>query len=116
MPRPRRHHEARHGAGDIGVNTLARMPGYDRLLTDVRSLLESARLCYPNPPNRQSLIGELPSGAHMPMGPLEGLPNKIVASRYRTALPQERLITSELERTRRALDGRRAARPVPKGG
>ena len=45
---------------------------------------------------------------------LEGLPNKVVASEYRTALPDEKLIAAELERTRRILDERgRAALPSP---
>ncbi len=34
---------------------------------------------------------------------LDGLPNKVIAARYRTALPQERQIEGELNRTRRAL-------------
>lgn len=37
---------------------------------------------------------------------LEGLPNKILASQYRTALPSEELLTAELERTRKMLEGR----------
>ncbi len=41
---------------------------------------------------------------------LGGLPNKVVAAEYRTALPDERLIAAELERTRRVLDERRALR------
>jgi len=52
---------------------------------------------------------------------LEGLPNKVMAAEYRTALPDEKIIAAELERTRRALDGRRPLlkRPVDrkkKGG
>lgn len=43
---------------------------------------------------------------------LEGLPNKILAAEYRTALPDERLIADELERTRRLLD----VRQIEKGG
>ena len=41
---------------------------------------------------------------------LDGLPNKVVAAEYRTALPDERLIAAELDRTRRALDQSRAIR------
>jgi predicted nuclease of restriction endonuclease-like (RecB) superfamily len=45
---------------------------------------------------------------------LDGLPNKVVAAEYRTALPDERLIAAELERTRRALDESRAIRLLRK--
>ncbi len=38
---------------------------------------------------------------------LEGLPNKVLAAEYRTALPDEKLLAEELERTRRMLEGRR---------
>jgi hypothetical protein len=37
---------------------------------------------------------------------LEGLPNKVLAAEYRTALPDEKLLAEELERTRRMLEGR----------
>jgi predicted nuclease of restriction endonuclease-like (RecB) superfamily len=37
---------------------------------------------------------------------LEGLPNKVLAAEYRTALPDEKLLADELERTRRMLEGR----------
>ena len=40
---------------------------------------------------------------------LEGLPNKVLAAEYRTALPSEETLASELERTRKLLEGRRAA-------
>ncbi len=45
--------------------------------------------------------------------PLEGLPNKVIAAECRTALPDGQLISEELERTRRALDERRAAKRQP---
>ena len=35
---------------------------------------------------------------------LDGLPNKIMASEYRTVLPDENLLTSEIERARRAIE------------
>lgn len=38
---------------------------------------------------------------------LEGLPNKVMASEYRTVLPNEKLIAEELERASRALEARR---------
>lgn len=38
---------------------------------------------------------------------LEGLPNKVMATEYRTALPEERLIAEELDRTRRLLEERK---------
>ena len=44
---------------------------------------------------------------------LEGLPNKVMASEYRTALPEERTLVAEIERTRDALRGR-AFLPEPK--
>ena len=41
---------------------------------------------------------------------LEGLPNKVLAAQYRTTLPDERQLTAELERTRRALETREPPR------
>jgi predicted nuclease of restriction endonuclease-like (RecB) superfamily len=41
---------------------------------------------------------------------LEGLPNKVMATEYRTALPEERLIADELDRTRRLLEARKAVK------
>ncbi len=38
---------------------------------------------------------------------LDGLPNKILAAEYRTALPDEDILAAEIDRARRALDGRR---------
>lgn len=37
---------------------------------------------------------------------LEGLPNKILATEYRTKLPDERVLIAELEKTRRLLYAR----------
>jgi predicted nuclease of restriction endonuclease-like (RecB) superfamily len=37
---------------------------------------------------------------------LEGLPNKVLAAAYRTALPDEKVLVAELKRTRRLLSGR----------
>ena len=37
---------------------------------------------------------------------LEGLPNKVMAAEYRTALPDEKLLASEISRTQDALDSR----------
>jgi hypothetical protein len=37
---------------------------------------------------------------------LEGLPNKVLAAKYRTALPDEETFAAELARTRHARDGR----------
>lgn len=42
---------------------------------------------------------------------LEGLPNKVVAAEYRTALPDERLLAQEIDRTRAALERRRSEPP-----
>jgi YhcG PDDEXK nuclease domain len=38
---------------------------------------------------------------------LEGLPNKVLAAEYRTALPQERILAKEISRTRRQFDAGR---------
>ena len=40
---------------------------------------------------------------------LEGLPNKVLAAEYKTALPDERVLAEELARTRKALDAREEA-------
>ena len=37
---------------------------------------------------------------------LEGLPNKVLAAQYRTALPSEKTLAAELERTRKMLEAR----------
>jgi len=42
---------------------------------------------------------------------LEGLSNKVLAAEYRTALPDEKLLADELERTRRMLEGRQTKGP-----
>ena len=41
---------------------------------------------------------------------LEGLSNKVLTAEYRTALPDEKLLAEELDRTRRELEARRIAR------
>lgn len=43
---------------------------------------------------------------------LAGLPNKVLAAEYQTALPRERVLVEEIERTRQALE-QRATRPPP---
>ncbi len=42
---------------------------------------------------------------------LEGLPNKVLAAEYRTALPKESTLAEELKRTSLALEGQRLGRP-----
>jgi hypothetical protein len=37
---------------------------------------------------------------------LEGLPNKVLAAEYRTALPAERMLADEIKKTRRELERR----------
>lgn len=37
---------------------------------------------------------------------VEGLPNKVMAAEYQTTLPNEALLASEIDRTRKALDAR----------
>lgn len=44
---------------------------------------------------------------------LEGLPNKILAARYKTALPEENTLVAELEKTRKLLESRSRARHRP---
>jgi len=39
---------------------------------------------------------------------LEGLPNKVLASEYRTVLPDEKELAAEIERTQAVLERRRA--------
>lgn len=41
---------------------------------------------------------------------LDGLPNKVLAAEYRTALPEERLLVNAIEQTRRQIETR-ARRP-----
>ncbi len=41
---------------------------------------------------------------------LEGLPNKVLAAEYRTALPEERLLVEEIEKTRRQIETRRGTK------
>jgi predicted nuclease of restriction endonuclease-like (RecB) superfamily len=41
---------------------------------------------------------------------LDGLPNKVLAAEYRTALPKEKLLVAEINRTRAALERRRTPR------
>ncbi len=43
---------------------------------------------------------------------LEGLPNKVVAARYRTALPDEKLLAAEIDKTKNMLERRTGFRPV----
>ena len=39
---------------------------------------------------------------------LEGLPNKVLAAEYKTALPDEKSLVAEIDKTRKALEARRA--------
>lgn len=45
---------------------------------------------------------------------LDNLPNKVLAAEYRTTLPDEKLIATELEKTRRLLEERQKLRSVKK--
>jgi predicted nuclease of restriction endonuclease-like (RecB) superfamily len=42
---------------------------------------------------------------------LEGLPNKVLAAEYRTALPDEETLVAEIEKTRRRLEGQGIIKP-----
>jgi hypothetical protein len=44
---------------------------------------------------------------------LEGLPNKVMVTEYRTTLPTERRLVEAIETTKRKLEGRR---PTPRVG
>jgi hypothetical protein len=44
---------------------------------------------------------------------LEGLPNKVLATEYRTTLPKERLLVEAIETTKRELETRAHAQPRP---
>ena len=46
---------------------------------------------------------------------LDGLPNKILATEYRTVLPDEKLIADEIEKTRRQLEARPASAVLTRG-
>src|SRR5260370_40813876 len=46
---------------------------------------------------------------------LEGLPNKVLASTYRTTLPDEATLTAELDRTRKLLEDRTPPTAPKKG-
>jgi hypothetical protein len=37
---------------------------------------------------------------------LDGLPNKVMATEYRTALPDEKLVAAQLEKTRKLIESR----------
>jgi hypothetical protein len=57
-------------------------------------------------------------GAVLARYALEGLPNKIMASNYLTALPDKAMLEEELARTRRLLEARRGSgeeKEKPKG-
>ena len=45
---------------------------------------------------------------------LEGLPNKVLATEYRTTLPKERLLVEAIEATKRKLEGATTAKPKSK--
>ncbi|MCA0311663.1 MAG: PDDEXK nuclease domain-containing protein [Proteobacteria bacterium] len=60
-----------------------------------------------NPPVGLILCAE--KGAAEAHYALEGLPNKVLAAEYRTALPDEKILTEEVEKTRRELEARRIA-------
>jgi hypothetical protein len=42
---------------------------------------------------------------------LDGLPNKILAAKYRTALPEESVLAAEIEKARRRLEARHTMKP-----
>ena len=52
------------------------------------------------------LASELYSRQEAQKYSLEGLPNKVLATEYRTTLPQERLLVEEIEKSRSQLEKR----------
>ena len=42
---------------------------------------------------------------------LEGLPNKVLAAEYRTALPEERILVEEINKTKKQIEARSESRP-----
>ena len=42
---------------------------------------------------------------------LEGLPNKVLAAEYRTALPEERLLVEEINKTKKQIKARSESKP-----
>ena len=46
---------------------------------------------------------------------LEGLPNKVMATEYRTTLPGEKLLASEIDRTRHVIELRATVAPMTLG-
>jgi predicted nuclease of restriction endonuclease-like (RecB) superfamily len=59
-----------------------------------------------NPPVGLILCAE--KGSTLAKYALEGLPNKVLAAEYRTALPAEQTIAAEMEQTRKRLEGRKS--------
>lgn len=58
-----------------------------------------------NPPVGLILCAQ--KGAAMARYALEGLPNKVMAAEYRTALPDEKLLAAQIDKTRVAIERRR---------
>jgi predicted nuclease of restriction endonuclease-like (RecB) superfamily len=56
-----------------------------------------------NPPVGLILCAE--HGGGVAKYALDGLPNKVLAARYRTALPSEKLLVAEMDQTRKMLEG-----------
>jgi hypothetical protein len=51
-----------------------------------------------------------PEGQAIARCALDGLPNKILATEYRSVLPDEQLVANEIEKTRQQLEARRKSR------
>jgi len=45
---------------------------------------------------------------------LDNLPNKVLAAKYHTLLPDQKLLTGEIQRTRHLIEAHRPAKPAPK--
>lgn len=67
-----------------------------------------------NPPVGLILCAE--KGESLARYALEGLPNKVMAAEYRTALPDEAVLVAEIERARGEIDARNGALPKQVNG
>jgi predicted nuclease of restriction endonuclease-like (RecB) superfamily len=94
----------------IDIKTTAFKPEY---AGEINSYLTYAREHWTRPGENPpvGLILCVEHGACLAKYALEGLPTKVLAAQYRTALPSEATLAAELERTRKLLEGRGAATP-----
>lgn len=86
--------------------------GYGTLLGEITHLLEKARhaavLSDVHRPSdfRDSVLEIRPARSCRPISSELGLPNKVLATEYKLALPKEEQLRKEIERTRKLLERR----------